>query len=515
MANYSLLSCILLLLSALLFLYRMFGRPKAYHPPRPKSYPLIGSILSIPSAPEQLAFMELGKQLNSDIVSLNLFGQDLIILNSARAAAETLDKRSAIYSDRSFPAMLSDSRLVDWSKSVIATRYGDQWRHYRRMLNEWLNVRAAAQFHDLQQQQVRLMLRRLLNVTSSSQPYERVKDEFFYTMGSTMFRLAFGYEPQGLQDPFFAQNREAVENGAAAGIYSNFLVNLVPALSNLPSWLPGMGWKKTALRYRKQKEQALNDPYEWTKAQVAAGTAKPSILGSLLQEHPLTAHMSPPEKELNLKELAFIIYAGGTDTSSNTLVSFVAAMVVNPQAQQKAQQEIDSVLGDGVFPDISDRERLPYVNNVIKELFRWYPTLPLALPHASFVDDNYRGYEIKKGTTIIGNIWAISHDESLYKDPNVFDPDRYLDPNTPVAPVFGWGRRKCPGSHFAEASVFLAIVSLLAMFTFSKRKGPDGKEVTPNIEPGPNSLALSPSAFEFEIKPRSEKHRQIILDSIN
>ncbi|KAH7335709.1 cytochrome P450 [Rhizoctonia solani] len=492
-----------------------FRRPKPHRPPRPKSYPLIGSILSIPSAPEQLAFMELGKQLNSDIVALNLFGQDLIVLNSARAATETLDKRSAIYSDRSFPAMFSDSKLMDWSTSVVAARYGDQWRQYRRMLNEWLNVRAVAQFHNSQQQQVRLMLRRLLSATGSSQPYESVKDEFFYTMGSTMLQLAFGYQPQGVQDPFFANNRQAVENAATAGMYSNFLVNIIPALSNLPTWLPGMDWKKTAVQYRTQKEQALKGPYEWTKAQVAAGTAKPSILGSLLQEHPLTSHMSPEEKESNLKELAFIIYAGGTDTSSNTLVSFAAAMVVNPHVQQKAQQEIDSVLGNAVLPDLSDRERLPYVNNLIKELFRWYPALPLALPHAAFADDNYRGYEIKKGTTIIGNIWAIARDELLYKDPEVFDPDRYLDPNVPVAPVFGWGRRKCPGSHFAEASVFLAVASLLAMFTFSKRKGPDGNEITPKIEPGPNALALSPSAFEFELKPRSEKHRQIILDVVN
>ncbi|CAE6394858.1 unnamed protein product [Rhizoctonia solani] len=164
---------------------------------------------------------------------------------------------------------------------------------------------------------------------------------------------------------------------------------------------------------------------------------------------------------------------------------------------------------------MADQERLPYVNNLIKELFRWYPALPLALPHTVFVDDNYRGYDIKKGTTVIGNVWAISHDEAVYQDPDTFNPDRYLDPSTPMAPVFGWGRRKCPGSHLAEASLFLSITSLLAVFTFARRRGPDGKEIVPKIEPGPNALALSPSAFEFELKVRSEKHRQMILDSVN
>ncbi|EUC62887.1 cytochrome P450 family protein [Rhizoctonia solani AG-3 Rhs1AP] len=502
----------LLLLSLVLFVHRLIGRSKARLPPRPKSYPLIGSVLSIPSAPEQLAFMELGRQLKllADIVSLNVFGQDMVILNSAKAATDTLEKRSAAYADRAFPPMVEDPRLMDWSTNVATMRYGDRWRHNRRMFNEWLSARAVTQFHTMQQNQVRSMLRRLLGVTSSSHPYVDVRNEFFYSMASTMFQLSYGYETQGQQDLFITQARAAVEAVSVAGMYSNFLVNFLPVLSYLPTWLPGMSWKRKALEYKDLKNQALNGPYKWAESQVAAGTAKPSILNLLLQDHPLTLQMSPEEKELALKELGFAFYAAGTDTTSNTLVSFVAAMVAYPHVQQKAQDEIDSVLGTAVLPEMADRERLPYVSNLIKELFRWYPALPLALPHAVFADDNYRGYDIGKGTTV-----AISHDEAVYNDPDTFNPDRYLDPNMPMAPVFGWGRRKCPGSHFADASLFLTITSLLAVFKFARRIGPDGKEIVPKIEPGPNALALSPNPFEFELKVRSEKHRQVILDGAN
>lgn len=51
-------------------------------------------------------------------------------------------------------------------------------------------------------------------------------------------------------------------------------------------------------------------------------------------------------------------------------------MVLNPHVQERAQQEIDTVLGPVTLPKISDRERLPYVNNLIHELLRWHPVAP-------------------------------------------------------------------------------------------------------------------------------------------
>ncbi|CUA69922.1 Cytochrome P450 2U1 [Homo sapiens] [Rhizoctonia solani] len=189
-------------------------------------------------------------------------------------------------------------------------------------------------------------------------------------------------------------------------------------------------------------------------------------------------------------------------------------MVLNPDAQLQAQQEIDLVLGTGVLPHISDRERLPYVNRLILELLRWRPVLPIAIPHQCFQDDVYRGYNIKKGTIVIGNMWAMSRDEKDYPDPEAFNPDRFLDPKVPPLPAFGWGRRICPGIHFGEASLFITIASLLATFTFSKRRDFDGNYVEPVIEDAPNSLVLGLKPFEFEFAPRSEMHRRVVDDGI-
>ncbi|CAE6442928.1 unnamed protein product [Rhizoctonia solani] len=113
------------------------------------------------------------------------------------------------------------------------------------------------------------------------------------------------------------------------------------------------------------------------------------------------------------------------------------------------------------------------------------------------------------------NIWAIGRDPQHYKDPEVFNPDRYLDPNVTRPPVFGWGRRKCPGIYFAEISVFINIASLLATFIFSKKRDSHNQEITPEIEVQRNSIMLELKPFSFELKPRSEAHYQLILGVVN
>ncbi|KAH7335707.1 cytochrome P450, partial [Rhizoctonia solani] len=392
---------------------------------------------------------------------------NFVVLNSARIATDLLEKRSRVYSDRLSPLILN------WSGNPILLRYGDLWRNHRRMSNNWLNSRAVTQFHQLQEYQARRMLHRLINVLDDPSPFEQVK-RALNTASSTL-RLAFGYKLQGDDDQVLHNINQTTHYTARAAMFTNFLVNIFPSLTHIPYWFPGTGWKRTAREWRAFKDHAQSIPYEWTKAQLAAGTAEPSILNFLLQDHDLTSGSSAQEKESCFKELASMITA-------TALVSFVAAMVLNPHIQAKAQKEIDGVLGPTSLPTIADRERLSYVRNLIQEVLRWQPPVPTGVPHACWEDDVYQGYHIERGTVVIGNVWAMTRDESVYIDPEVFDPDRFLDLTVPYAPAFGWGRRKCAGIHFAEASLFITVASLLATFRFSKKKDSDGQEITPQLE---------------------------------
>lgn len=82
-------------------------------------------------------------------------------------------------------------------------------------------------------------------------------------------------------------------------------------------------------------------------------------------------------------------------------------MVLHPGVQQKAWEEIDRVVGGDRLPTLNDRENLPYVEAVLKEVFRWHPLVPMGLPHLVTQDDVFEGYLIPKGAIIIPNIWFV------------------------------------------------------------------------------------------------------------
>ncbi|CAE6509177.1 unnamed protein product, partial [Rhizoctonia solani] len=210
------------------------------------------------------------------------------------------------------------------------------------------------------------------------------------------------------------------------------------------------------------------------------------------------------------KNTATGLLLAGTETSTQAMMWFVLAMAIYPEVQEKAQREIDEIVGSNRLPAFEDRANLPYFERLLTEIVRWHPSAPLGIPHVCTEENEYRGYKIPKGAILIGHIMATVRDERVYNNANIFDPDRYLDPTVPPPPASGWGLRVCPGIHFFKEIFFLEVVMMLATLKIERCKDTNGKEITPTEETAPISSLSIPVPFEVKISPRSEHHAELI-----
>ncbi|KAJ1300066.1 hypothetical protein OPQ81_002548 [Rhizoctonia solani] len=443
--------------------------------------------------------------------SLELLGTVIVVLNSFDDANNLLEKRGGIYSDRAVPPMISEPSLFYWPEFIGVLPYNDRWKKTRRLIHPWLHKKASESFHDSQQEQARRLLHRLLQLTENVDS-ESLYGEFFLTLAGTLMRSIYGYKLENIDDPFLVEAHKAVDRISQVAMPTSFLVNIFPSLLYVPEWFPGAGWKRTAREWREQQRRVVRESFDWTKSRIASGSHEPCIIASLLS-HAERLGLQPDEADDYVSQIAMTLFGGGTETTANVFLVFVLAMMFHPEAQTKAQGEIDQVVPKGRLPLMEDKERLPYTNRLIKEVLRWCPVAPTGIPHACFQDDTYKGYAIPKGAMVIANIWAMSRDKAVYPEPESFNPDRFLDPSVPDCPVFGFGRRECPGMHFAEASVFIIIASLLATFNFGIGKDDNGQDFIPDLG-SQSSVLYHPKPFKLKLTLRSAYHAKLIRAAV-
>lgn len=248
------------------------------------------------------------------------------------------------------------------------------------------------------------------------------------------------------------------------------------------------------------------EPFQRVKSELAAGTAEPSMTAALIEE--------AGGDDEHVMWVTGGMYVAGAGTTASTLATFMLMMTLHPQVQKKAQEEIDRVIGANRLPAFKDRENLPYIECIIKEVLRWYPVAPLAIPHRLMEEDYYEGYWMPANSTVMPNIWAMSRDETMYKDPDTFYPERFegetgsnlLDPR---AYVFGFGRRVCVGLHFADDSMYIAMTCILATFNISKLRDANGIEIEPSVTSNAGFINQF-SPWQCDIRPRSSHAIELI-----
>ncbi|EJU00371.1 cytochrome P450 [Dacryopinax primogenitus] len=472
---------------------------RIHYPPGPQGKWFIGNLHDVPKE-QQWRTYAAWKGIYGPIIHLNfLGGTHVVVLNDVKTVTDLLEKRANIYSDR--PMTTMNTKLVNRQRSPFFVPFADpRFRIYRKMLHDTLGSRPMRDIWPVQQEEVKIFLGNLLASPEQFEAHIRSN------AASVIMKIAYGYKIKARDDPFVAAVEEAFINGYIITTPGRWLVDSFPILRFLPEWFPGANFKKKARYYREQMHGAYQGPLDWVKAQMAAGVAISSFVSRQLASKGEQA--SDDHYEDILLNVAGSMFVGAADTTVSAMISFFYIMTTHPEVQRRAQAEIFTAVGADRLPTMEDRGSLPYVNCVLKEIFRWCPPGPLSLPHSLTQDDVYNGYGIPAGTVVQANIWALMHDETMYPDPLVFDPDRFSGvggrtvQQDPTRWVWGFGRRVCPGQHLAEAMLYISIACTLTLFNIGMAIDVQGEMIEPLLEftTGTTSRVKS---FRCSIVPRA------------
>ncbi|KAJ6489661.1 cytochrome P450 [Mycena vitilis] len=499
------IACATLGFLALLRRVRQHG--KAPYPPGPKGLPVLGNIFDVPEKGQWIEYAKWAQEYNSPIISFNMLGQRIVILNDLKTVVDLFEKRGAIYSDRPRMPMLNEASGFNWNWGFSSDK--NKWKICRREFLPHFRQVASRQYRPQETAMARGLIYKILNKP------EKFYEDCRYMTGSLVLDMTYGMKVKPEDDEYISIAEKGSE-GLEKSVDKN-IVDIIPWIQHVPSWmsvLPGFRWKADVEEYRRLGFEMRDAPYAWLQEQLKRGVAK-SCLTTVLADQLQDKWADPSYTEDMVKCMAGTLYIAGSDTTVGVIRFVILIVILYPNVLREAQEELDRVVGTERLPEFSDEPNLPYVTAVIKELLRW--TAPITLAHATSEDDVYNGWFIPRNSMVIGNSYAILHNPETYPDPSRFNPKRFLTADgkidssvpDPMLASFGYGRRICPGRFQALDTVWIAAASILAVFDITNAIGPDGNKIVPAPEPD-SGIVNHPQPFKCSIKPRSDKAASLI-----
>ncbi|KAF8993245.1 cytochrome P450 [Cyathus striatus] len=470
-------------------------------PPGPPGRPVIGNLLDIPEPRPGRNSMSGNEHM--------AFGKGILVLNSLQAVVDLLEKRSDIYSDRPTFTMVGEMMGLDNSMPMLS--YGGKYKQQRKLCHSALSSEAVKKYYDLQANAAAMYILSLINTPDNFLPQLRL------TAGRIIMAMTYGIPLQTPDDNYIVEAEETMGMIGKAAMPGAHLVDLIPPLKYLPSWIPFNRIHKTAREGRDMIYNMVTRPLEHVKEVIKIGSEYPSFAFDCFKafgsdsESTLTL-----EQEDTIRWTAGAMYGAGGETTYATVGNFIYAMSLYPEVQAKLKNEIFSVVGTERLPSIEDRPQLPYVNAAVEETLRWRPAVPLSIPRQCRKDDFIMftgsiGYFIPAGTMVIPNVWSISKENAGSIPAEQFAPERFLHGKKATVPsyTFGFGRRSCPGKHLGENNIFILIAMLAATVDIKSKTSP------PDEPKYGDGVVSYPSDFSVGITVTSRNAEMLVMEQLH
>ncbi|XP_065166534.1 cytochrome P450 4c3-like [Atheta coriaria] len=436
--------------------------------PSPKFWPILGNALE---------FSDTGKFLEKVTGHMNTLKTKSLRVHFATQAIIVTKDYNLIEHVLSSNSLINKGFQYDffqnWVGLSVFTSSGQQWRSKRKMLTPTFHFQILEDFVDVFNNNAVILANRL-----KKQVGVKSFDICSYVTLCTLdviCETAMGTSINAQLEESSAYVQAISRMGKIAPmrminplLHSDFIYRFSALYREEQELLKIVhGYNSSIIRNRRQAfiEQQKNKQVNQNKQNddIDVGRKKKIPFLDLLFQTTTTDGQPLTDDEI-ASEVANLMFAGH-DTSSGAMSFALYLLGNNPEAQQKAFEELRDIFGDDKTRHctLTDINSMKYLELVIKETLRLYPSAPVFTRkiQETFTVD---GITYPKGTTIGIFAYGIHRDEEHYKNPEQFEPERFSRENNdgkkPFAFIpFSAGPRNCIGQKFA----MLELKTLLSM----------------------------------------------------
>lgn len=455
----------------------------------PTNWPLVGNIPNIKyNAAEKYRLWS--KQFGA-VYQIQLGNEPVIVVNSAEAARKMFGGNSQALSSRpvfwTFHKVLSNTA----GTTIGTSPFNESLKRRRKGAASALNKPSIATYIDHLDLETKDFVKDAFESGAAGKVSVDPMPMIERLSLSLSLTLNWGTRMENKEDPMF---EEIVEVEAAISKFRSTTGNLQDYIPIL-RLNPFSSGTRSAKEYRMRRDVYLKKLNKDLDDRMAMGTHKPCIQANIIQDK---------EAALNKEELTSIsltMLSGGLDTITTLVQWSVALLTQRPDIQDKAIQEIRKLYSaKEPLANAYDDQKCTYIVALVRECLRYYTVLRLALPRATVKDITYDNKLIPAGSTIYLNAWACNMDPDVWRDPEVFRPERWLE--QPDAPLFtyGLGYRMCAGSLLANRELYLVFLRMLNSFELVPDSEVDTHPVRGSSDP--TSLVCMCKHYKVIFKPR-------------
>jgi len=171
-----------------------------------------------------------------------------------------------------------------------------------------------------------------------------------------------------------------------------------------------------------------------------------------------------------LKVQALLLLFAGHETTTSMMSSLCMALAQHPDVMEQVRAEQQQVGVDGDLT-IDQLRQMTYLDLVLREVERMYP--PVGGGFRGVIESfEFNGYHVPKGWLALYRCTESNRDSRIYKDPDLFDPDRFAPSRAEHKKqefslvTFGGGPRNCLGMAFAQMEMKIVAAHLLRKYTW-------------------------------------------------